>query len=99
MERQIADIRERLATVEQDEKSMHRRLDNLERMVEGIHTLANTCVELAGELKAMRKDVNEIDDRLGVVEETPKKWYETAIKASITAIIGGIAGYFLSKLL
>ena len=97
MEREIANIRERLATLEQDEQSVHRRLDNLEKMVESIHNLANTCVELTAELKAMRKDVNEIDDRLGTVEEQPKKRYDTIITAILTAIVGGLIGYFFKS--
>lgn len=92
---QIANLRERIATLEQDEKDVHRRLDNLESMVESIHTLANTSVELAAELKAMRKDVNDIDDRVESIENTPKKRYETIVTAILTSIVGIIVGYLI----
>lgn len=97
MEREIANIRERLATLEQDEKSIHRRLDYLESMVDSIHTLATTSVELAAELKAMRKDVNDIDGRVEAIEETPKKRYDTVIAAIITTVVGVLIGYLINK--
>ena len=65
MENEV-NIRERLAAIEQDGKSVHRRLDNLEGLVESVHIIAT-------ETKAMREDVNTLDSRVGEIESKPAK--------------------------
>lgn len=86
-----AEIRERLATLEQDKQSVHRRLDNLERLTESVHIIAV-------ETKATREDVNNITERVDEIENRPSKRYETVITAIITAIVGGFVGYFIKML-
>lgn len=44
-----AEIRERIAVIEQDCKSIHHRLDNLKQLTESVHTIAT-------EVKAMREN-------------------------------------------
>lgn len=83
-----ATIRERLAKLEQDGKSVHHRLDNLEGLVESVHIIAT-------ETKAMREDVNDITQRVDEIERRPSKRYETIITAVITAVIGIIVGHFI----
>lgn len=76
---------ERLARLEQDATSVHRRLDNLEQLTESVHTIAT-------EVRLMRTDMTDVTDRISEIEKTPKKRYETAIAAIITTIIGFILG-------
>ena len=79
---------ERLASLEQNVKSINRRLDSLEKLVESVHTIAT-------ELKAMRDDVNNITDKVEEIEHRPQKRYDTIATALITAVIGVIVGSFL----
>lgn len=81
-------MHERVATLEQDSKSIHRRLDNLEKLTDGVCVIAN-------EVKAMREDVNNVMERLDEFERRPQKRFDTIVTAVITAIIGGVIGYFL----
>lgn len=87
-----AEIRERLATIEQDCKSMHRRIDSLEQLTESVHIIAT-------ETKAMRSDVNDITTRVDEIEKKPIKRYDAVVAAIITAVIGaivgGIVGHFI----
>ena len=80
---------ERLATIEQDLKSMHRRMDNVEKLTECIH-------DMVTEIKAMRVDVNDVTDRVEEIEKKPVKRYETVVTAIITSIVGIIVGYLLN---
>ena len=80
--------RERLAKLEQDSKSVHHRLDNVEGLVESVHVIAT-------ETKAMREDVNSLTGRIEEIEQRPQRRYDTVITALITAVIGIIVGYFL----
>ncbi|MBQ2663106.1 MAG: hypothetical protein IJH36_03075 [Clostridia bacterium] len=77
---------ERLATVEQENKSFNRRLGNLEKLTESVHTIAN-------EIKNMRGDVNDITQRVNEIEKKPSKRWETVITALITALVGAAIGY------
>ena len=79
-------IAERLATVEQDNKAINRRLGNLERLTESVHIIAT-------ETKAMREDLNDITERVDDIERKPSKRWETVITALITAIVGAAIGY------
>ena len=85
-----AHIRERLAAIEQDGKAVHRRLDNLEGLVESVHVIAT-------ETKAMRRDVNSLNDRLEEIESRPVKKFDTIINVVITAVISGVIDYIIAR--
>ena len=88
METEMMNQRERLAKLEQDSKSVHHRLDNVEGLVESVHVIAT-------ETKAMREDMNSLTGRIEEIEQRPQRRYDTVITALITAVIGIIVGYFL----
>ena len=88
METEMMNQRERVAKLEQDSKSVHHRLDNLEGLVESVHVIAT-------ETKAMREDMNSLTGRIEEIEQRPGKRYDTAVAALITAAMGILAGYFL----
>lgn len=87
---QEIELRERLVAIEQSTKSAHHRLDSLENLTESVHTIAV-------EMKAMREDMAEMKARLSDIEQRPRKHYDTIITAIITAIVGGMIGYFLKR--
>lgn len=91
METDDKELWERLTVVEQSTKSAHHRLDSLDRLTESVHILAT-------ETKAMREDVSDITSRVDEIEKRPAKRYETAVTAIITAIVGGLIGYFVKML-
>ena len=82
---------ERLPAVEQSTKSAHHRLDSLDKLTESVHIIAT-------ETKAMREDVNDITERVDEIEKKPNKRYETVVTAVITALVGGLIGYFVKML-
>lgn len=85
------EVWERLTAVEQSTKSAHHRLDSLDRLTESVHILAT-------ETKAMREDVSDITSRVDEIEKRPTKRYETVVTAIITALVGGLIGYFIKML-
>ena len=80
---------ERLATIEQDLRSIHRRLANLESLTESVHIIAT-------EVKAMRGDVSDITARVEEIEQKPQKRYESVIAALIASVVGLLVGHFLN---
>lgn len=91
METDDKELWERLTVVEQSTKSAHHRLDSLDRLTESVHIIAT-------ETKAMREDVNDITERVDEIEKRPNKRYETVVGAILTALVGGLIGYFVKML-
>ena len=42
--------------------------------------------------------MNDITERVDEIEKRPTKRYETVVTAIITAIVGGLIGYFVKML-
>lgn len=89
---------EKLVEVDQRAKSNSKRIDSLEEKIENIHELASSVKLLALETKAMREDVNKIDNRLKDVEEKPAKRWEGLVKLVLTGTGTALIGYFLAKI-
>lgn len=82
------EIEHRFSTLEQDSKSVHRRLDNFEKLVDSVHIIA-------AEMKEMRKDVNDTINRVDEIEQKPQKRYETVVTAIITTLVSVIVGFIV----
>ena len=96
------DIEHRLTDVESRSKSNTHRLDKLEPIVDEIHTMSNTMVQLVQEVKHTNETVNNLDakvdrmdSRVDDMERAPaedaKKYKATAITAVISTIAGAFA--------
>jgi len=83
-------IFERLARIEQDSKSTHRRLDNLERLTESVHIIAT-------EIKAMREDVNDITGRVDEIENRDGEMWRRIVGYAATTIVGLILGALAAR--
>ena len=100
------DIEHRLTEVENRAKSNTHRLDKLEPIVDEIHTMSNTMVQLVQEVKHTNETVNNLDakvdrmdSRVDEMERTPAKDAKTYKTTAITAIISTIAGAFTTGII
>ena len=95
-------IEHRLTDVENRAKSNTHRLDKLEPIVDEIHTMSNTMVQLVQEVKHTNETVNNLDakvdrmdSRVDDMEKAPaedaKKYRTTAITAIISTVAGALA--------
>ena len=95
----------RLTKTEERSKSNTHRLDKLEPIVEEIHTMSNTLVELVQEVKHTNETVTNLDakvdrmdGRVDEMEREPAKDYKR-IKSSVTdKVISGIIGFLMAGL-
>ena len=102
---------ERLTKVEERSKSNTHQINDLKPVIEEIHTMSKTMVELIGEVKHtnenvsnMKEKVEKIDEKVEEIENRPgKQWtatkrtFFTAITSSIgTAVAAGIL-YLISR--
>lgn len=92
-------IVERLAKVEERAKSNTHQIEEIKPIVEEIHTLSKTMVELISECKHtnesvtdLKRDVSKLDDRIGTIEQEPAKSWNNAKRTVFNTILGAIAG-------
>lgn len=90
---------ERLTKVEERTKSNSHRLDKLEPIVEEIHTMSTTMVQLVEEVKHtndtvsnLDKKVERMDSRVDVMERAPAENMKSYRLTAVTAIISTVAG-------
>ena len=100
------DIEHRMTEVEQRAKSNSHRLDKLEPIVEEIHTLSKTMVQLVQEVKHTNETVNSLDEkvdrmdsRVDEMERAPAEDAKKYKNTAITAIISTVAGAFATGLI
>jgi len=96
---------ERIARLEQNDKSAQHRLSELEEEVKENRELTIAVKEIATEMKylreeqsSMRDEQANMNDRLKVIEEKPAKNWDNLIKIIITRICYSNSGLFFSKI-
>ena len=82
------EIFERMTSVEQSVKSAHHRIDEV---VENGKSIGEILVEM----KYMRRDLNELLERVLVIEKRPSRRYDMIITAIITAVIAATVSFFV----
>ena len=100
------DIEHRLTDVESRAKSNTHRLDKLEPIVDEIHTMSNTMVQLVQEVKHTNETVNNLDakvdrmdSRVDDMERAPAEDAKKYKSTAVTAIISTIAGAFATGII
>lgn len=104
---QEMELLERLTVTEQRAKSNTHRLDKLEPIVNEIHTMSNTMVQLVEEVKHTNETVSSLDEkvermdsRVDIMERAPaedlKAYRRTAAASVISAVAGAIVAGFLA---
>lgn len=84
------EVEHRITEVEERSKSNTRRLNKLEPIVEEIHTMSETLVEMAVEMKHTNKNVEDIKDKVDFLEKAPAKKWNDAQRAFFNAVLGAI---------
>lgn len=97
---------ERLAKVEERAKSNTHRLDKLEPIINEIHTMSNTMIQLVEEAKHTNETVNALDEKVGRIDErvdemerAPAEDARAYKKTAVTAVISTIAGALATGLI
>ena len=89
---------EKLIRMEENQKNILKRVDNLENKIQDICDITISIKELTMEIKEMREDANDIKKRVDVLEEMPKKKWNNMVNQIISMLVAGMVGYFLSKI-
>lgn len=99
-------IEHRLTEVEQRSKSNSHRIDKLEPIVEEIHTMSNTMVQLVQEVKhtneavsTIDKKVDRMDSRVDEMEKAPAKKWDKVKDKLIDLVLGAMVGFLITGLI
>lgn len=70
-------------------------IKSLQHQINDMKDLVDSIKELATEVKYLRTDVTRMQTDLDEIKNKPSKRYDLIITTAISAIISGVAGYFL----
>lgn len=100
------EIIERLTKTEERSKSNTHRLNKLEPIVNEIHTMAKTMVQLVEEVKHINEMVSsldgrveQMDNRIDEMERAPADNLNIYKKTAVTAVISTVAGALATGLI
>ena len=103
---QALNVEHRLTEVEQRSKSNSHRIDNLEPIVNEIHTMSNTMVQLVQEVKhtneavgTIDKKVDRMDSRVDEIEKAPAKRAINAKEKIVDTVLGVVVGFLIAGLI
>lgn len=90
--RELGALRADAAVLQKEMRTAFRRIDEQQRLVEGVHALALTLREMAAELKAQRREMEHLREDVEQVRAHPAQRWETLVRALLTALAGALAG-------
>ena len=89
---------EKIIQNEQRSKSNTKRIDELEIEIKENRALTVAVQEIATEMKHLREDQLQMNERLKVIEEKPIKRIENVIGTIIAYIATAVLGFLFAKL-
>ena len=100
------EVEHRITEVEQRTKSNTHRLDKLEPIVDEIHTMSNTMVQLVQEVKHTNETVNSLntkvdrmDSRVDEMEKAPAEEWKSTKKKVFDTVIGVVVGFLMAGII
>ena len=91
----------KVALLEESMKETNKRIDELQVVVKAFYELASDVKVMVNEMTNMKKDINDIKQKVDAYDSEPKKIIfnakNTAITGFISAIVGAIIALILKK--
>ena len=98
IERELNDIRATQAAAEEQHRTIFRRLDQQDKLIESVNNLATSNKLLAEEQKRQGKRIDGLCDDVEEIKAKPAKRWDTLVATIITALVSAVAGFILAKL-
>ncbi len=100
------EMEHRITELEQRSKSNTHRLDKLEPIIEEIHTMSNTMVQLVQEVKHTNETVHSLDlkvdrmdSRVDEMERAPARDWSNARRTVLNALLGAAVAFLAAGLI
>ena len=95
---QDTELIEKVAHLEEREKSNTKRINEIEAEVKENRELTIAVKEIATEIKHIREEQNKMNERLKIIEEKPIKDYEDTKKQVKSKVISFVTGIILTEI-
>lgn len=95
---QDTELIEKVAHLEEREKSNTKRINEIETEVKENRELTIAVKEIATEIKHIREEQNKMNERLKIIEEKPIKDYEETKKQVKGKVISFVTGIVLTAI-
>lgn len=99
-------LERRITEIDQRAKSNTHRLDKFEPIVEEIHTMSKTMIQLVEEMKHTNETVNSLnakvdrmDSRVDEMEKAPAVEWKSTKKKAVDTAIGVIVGFVMAGIM
>ncbi len=96
---QLLALSERVAANEIKIYNAHKRIDDSERITDGIHKIASHLEALAVQVTHLSENMKHNNERLGKLEERPAKRWEALVGQIITLLVASVVGGAIGRLL
>lgn len=93
------EIAERLTKVEERAKSNTHQIDELKPVVNEIHTMSKTMVQLVGEVQHTNENVVELKEKVETLENEPAERWNSMRRTIFTTVVSTVAGALVGAIL
>lgn len=97
-ERELADIRAKQAAADEQHKTIFRRLDKQDEMIESVHSLARSVDRLTQQQSDMRQQMADMSTDLDEIKSKPAKRWENVTMDVIKIVVAALVGFVLARM-
>lgn len=98
IEREMNEIRAKQAAAEEQHRTIFRRLDQQDKLIESVNNLATSNQLLAAEQKRQGKRIDGLCEDVEEIKGKPAKRWEEMIEKALLTFVGALVSFLLAKL-
>ena len=99
MEEREKEIFERITAAESSVRSLHKRVDRHDALIESIQNMTNEIKHMREDETETSKDVAAVAKRVSEIEAKPAKKWESVVSTIVTTVAAALAGGVVGMLL
>lgn len=98
IERELNEIRSKQAAAEEQHRTIFRRLDQQDKLIESVNNLATSNQLLAAEQKRQGKRIDGLCEDMEEIKGKPAKRWEGIVEKAMMTLVGALVTYALTKI-
>lgn len=98
LEHEIAEIKAHQAASDEQHKTIFRRLDKQDEMIESVQKLASSVERLTLKQESTQKKVDSLCEDMDEIKAKPGKRWEEIVRNAICTVVGALVMYVLTRL-
>lgn len=98
IERELNEIRSKQAAADEQHRTIFRRLDQQDKLLETVHTLATSVSVMSNEQGQLKKAVAGLCADVEEIKSKPAKRWEGVVEKIIFTVLGAMVTFILAKI-